>query len=145
MGAYFHSVGKFILKPLINIADGFVLVNKIKIHILDGFHWGICIVTCVFMCGLCCWLGESCISPALILGASNDKSYNVLPPIPSKVQVLDLMYVYTLLWTFYIDANICWWSCTFCFRDLLKSLKRWSGKDLGRYNRHCVLLLHMTL
>lgn len=31
-------------------------------------------------------LGESCISPALIMAASNDKSYNVLPPIPSKVQ-----------------------------------------------------------
>lgn len=31
-------------------------------------------------------LGESCISPALILAASNDKCYNVLPPIPSKVQ-----------------------------------------------------------
>ena len=36
---------------------------------------------------LYCWLGESCISPALIMAASNDKSYNVLPPIPSKVQV----------------------------------------------------------
>ena len=35
----------------------------------------------------CCTVGESCISPALILAASNDKCYNVLPPIPSKVQV----------------------------------------------------------
>ena len=48
---------------------------------------------CVWFVNITC-VGESCISPALILAGSHDKSYNVLPPIPPKVQVLHLIILF---------------------------------------------------
>ena len=76
-------------------------------------------------------LGESCISPALIMATSNDKSYNVLPPIPSKVQVFGSMLVIVSLTSnplltslsFYLCMLVTWYVYYF-FRGLLKSQKK---------------------